>query len=87
MRQKYAGCFYSGDKIRRHVFTAVARYAYQRDRDVDILRDFYAIPYQISPGETTYRDSVLVERGSPGNAPVLGMPLRPVNEYLDLATG
>jgi [FeFe] hydrogenase (group B1/B3) len=90
MRQSMQGVFTAVTKIRRHVFTAVARYAYQRDRDVDTFRDFYAIPYQISPGEKPqYRDSVLVERGVSRERARLavGMPLRPVNEYLDLATG
>jgi [FeFe] hydrogenase (group B1/B3) len=90
MKQSMRGIFTPVTKIRRHVFTAVARYAYERDRDVDTHRDFYSIPYQISPDERPrYRDSVLVERAVARERARLavGMSLRPVNEYLDLTTG
>lgn len=90
MERKLQGIFTPVTNIRRQVFTAVARYAYERNRDVDTHKEFYSIPYEISPDERPrYRDSVLVERAVARERArlALGMPVRPVNEYLDLATG
>ena len=57
------GLFTSITKIRRQVFTEVARYAFERDLDNSDFNFFYESSYRIIPGEVaTYRDSVFKER-------------------------
>ncbi|NLC83793.1 MAG: 4Fe-4S binding protein [Ruminococcaceae bacterium] len=50
-------------KIRRQVFTAIARFAYERDLDSMDFSPLYEMPYEIIPGEVPlYRESIHKER-------------------------
>lgn len=66
--------------IRRKVFAELARFAYEHG---DVHR-FAALPYSIIPGEeSTYRDSILLERAivSERLRLAMGLPLRPIDQY------
>ena len=80
------GIYTSVTKIRRQVFAAVAKLAYEHDEYSSIEE----LPYQIIPGEVpTYRDSVFVERAIVGERLrlAMGLPLRRADEHSALSKG
>ena len=73
-------------KIRRQVFTEIARLAYE-DGDYSRIEE---IPYTIIPGESAhYRDSVFKERAIVAERLRLavGLPLRPVDQHAPVSQG
>lgn len=81
------GIFTAIAKVRRDVFTEVARFAYEGDEDYNKLEE---IPYNIVPGEiASFRESIFLERAIVGERVrlAMGMPLRTVNEHAPLSTG
>ena len=73
-------------KIRRQVFTEIARLAYE-DGDYSRIEE---LPYTIIPGEkANYRDSVFKERAIVGERLRLavGLPLRPVDQHAPVSQG
>ena len=73
-------------KIRRQVFTEIARLAYE-DGDYSRIEE---LPYTIIPGEVAnYRDSVFKERAIVGERLRLavGLPLRPVDQHAPVSQG
>ena len=67
-------------KIRRQVFTEIAKLAYQ-DGDYSSIEE---LPYKIIPGEEAqYRNSIFLERAIVGERLRLavGLPLRPVDQH------
>ncbi len=75
-------------EIRRRVFAAIARMAY--DDDVDYAKRIEEIPYEIVPGETArYRDSVFKERAIVGERLrlAIGLPLYPVDRPSPISKG
>lgn len=90
MEQSYRGIYTPITKIQREVFAQVAKFAYERDPKDKEHKFFYNIPFYVSPGETPqYRDSVFVERAIVRERArlTMGMSIRPVDEYVDLADG
>ncbi len=90
MQEKMRGTFTPVTKIRREIFTEVARFAYTRDIESTDKLEYYRIPFRISPGETAqYRDSVFIEREVARDRVrlALGLPVRPVGIYVDYADG
>ncbi len=90
MQQSMRGVFTPVTKIRREIFTEVARFAYKRDLKSKDKTEYYKIPFRISPGETAqYRDSVFIEREVARDRVrlALGLPIRPVGKYVDYAEG
>lgn len=84
------GIFTPITKIRRQVFTEVARYAYERDLTENDFNYFYESSYRIIPGEVaTYRDSVFKERAIIRERLrlAMGLPLRPTDTHLSLTEG
>lgn len=84
------GLFTPITKIRRQVFTEVAKYAYERDLDRSDFNYFYESSYRIIPGEVaTYRDSVFKERAIIRERIrlALGLPIRPAGTHLPLTEG
>lgn len=74
-------------KVRRDVFTEVAKFAYEGDNDYNKLEE---IPYKIISGEiATVRESIFLERAIVGERVrlAMGMPLRKINEHAPLSTG
>jgi [FeFe] hydrogenase (group B1/B3) len=74
--------------IRRRVFAAIARMAYEDD--VDYAKRIEEIPYEIVPGETArYRDSVFKERAVVGERLRLGigLSLYPVDRPSPISKG
>lgn len=81
------GIFTAIAKVRRDVFTEIARFAYEGDEDYNKLEE---IPYNIVPGEiASFRESIFLERAIVGERVrlAMGMPLRTVNEHAPLSTG
>ena len=73
-------------KIRRQVFTEIAKLAYS-GQDLSYIEE---LPYKIIPGEVAkYRDSVFIERAIVGERLrlAMGLPLRNVNEPQPVAKG
>ena len=73
-------------KIRRQVFTEIAKMAYQ-DKELSYIEQ---LPYKIIPGEVAmYRDDIFKERAIVGERLrlAMGLPLRPVGEHQPLANG
>lgn len=73
-------------KIRRMVFTEVARLAYEGG-DYAQLDE---LPYKILPGEVaSYRESIFLERAIVGERLrlAIGLPLRPVDEHAPISKG
>ena len=73
-------------KIRRQVFTEIAKLAYSDKSD----HDFDEIPYTIIPGEIPqYRESVFMERAIVGERLrlAMGMPIRRVDEHSVISKG
>lgn len=79
----FKGIFTSIAKVRRDVFTEVARFAYE-DRDFSELEE---IPYNIIPGEiASFRESIFLERAIVGERIrlAMGLPLRKISEHAPL---
>jgi [FeFe] hydrogenase (group B1/B3) len=84
------GIFTPITKIRRQVFTEVARYAFERDLDQTDFNHFYESSYRIIPGEVaTYRDSVFKERAIIRERIrlAMGLPIRPSITHQPLTNG
>jgi [FeFe] hydrogenase (group B1/B3) len=78
------GLFTPITKIRRQVFTEVARFAYERDLSSSDYSYFYESSYRIIPGEQPqYRDSVFKERAIIRERirMALGLAMRPVDRH------
>ena len=87
---KMRGLFTPITKIRRQVFSEVARFAYERDLDSQDFTYFYESAYRIIPGEVPqYRDSVFKERAIIRERIrlALGLPLRPADNYQPFTDG
>lgn len=83
----FKGIFTEIAKVRRDVFTEVAKFAYEGSDDYNKLEE---IPYNIMPGEVaTLRESIFLERAIVGERVrlAMGMPLRTVNEHAPLSAG
>ena len=73
-------------KIRRKVFTEIAKMAYE-GKELSYIEQ---LPYKIVPGEVAvYRDNIFKERAIVGERLrlAMGLPLRPVGEHQPLANG
>ena len=84
------GIFTPITKIRRQVFTEVAKYAYERDLTQSDFNYYYESSYRIIPGEVpTYRDSVFKERAIIRERIrlAMGMPMRPTDTHVSLTEG
>jgi hypothetical protein len=84
------GLFTPITKIRRQVFTEVAKYAFERDVDKSDYNYFYESTYRIIPGEVaTYRDSVFRERAIIRERIrlAMGLPIRPTGTHRPLTEG
>lgn len=82
------GIYNSVTDIRRKVFTAIAKMAY--DDNPDYGRRLEEIPYEILPGtQAKYRNSIFLERAIIGERLRLGMglPLREMGEYGAISDG
>ncbi|MBO6047647.1 MAG: 4Fe-4S dicluster domain-containing protein [Erysipelotrichaceae bacterium] len=72
--------------IRRRVFEAIARLAYEGGKPEDIKN----LPYEIIPGEVaTYRESIFLERAiiEERLRAALGLPLRDITEHTSVIDG
>ena len=77
-------------KIRRQVFSAIAKFAYERDLDSTDFSPLYEIPYDIIPGEVPlYRDSIHKERAiiKERLRLALGLPQRPADTHEPFTEG
>ncbi len=84
------GIFTPITKIRRQVFTEVAKYAFERDLQDSDFNYFYESSYRIIPGEVaTYRDSVFKERAIIRERirMAMGLPMRPAGTHVPLTEG
>lgn len=84
------GLFTPITKIRRQVFTEVAKFAFERPLDSLDFSFFYESSYRIIPGEVaTYRDSVFKERAiiRERTRLAMGLSLRPVSSHQSLTEG
>ncbi|NLE20758.1 MAG: 4Fe-4S binding protein [Clostridiales bacterium] len=84
------GLFTPITKIRRQVFTEVARFAFERDPAQEDFNYFYESSYRIIPGEVaTYRDSVFKERAIIRERIrlAMGLPIRPSGTHQSLTEG
>ncbi len=84
------GIFTPITKIRRQVFTEVAKFAFERDLDQSDFNYFYESSYRIIPGEVaTYRDSVFKERAIIRERIrlAMGLPIRPSGTHTPLTEG
>ena len=80
------GLYSSKAKIRHHIFTEIARLAYEGD----IEKEMDELPYKILPGEVaTYRDSIFLERAIVGERlrVAMGLPLRNISEHAPIPKG
>lgn len=80
------GIFTTVDKVRRDVFTEVAKFAYEGED----YNDLEQIPFTIIPGEiASHRESIFLERAIVGERVrlAMGLPLRRVSEHAALSTG
>lgn len=80
------GIYTSVTKIRRQIFTEVARLAYEGG-DYSRIEE---LPYKILPGEkATYRDSIFLERAIVGERLRLsiGLPVRNLTEHAPISDG
>ena len=74
-------------KLRRKVFTEVARVAFESD---NINDDIEAIPYKITPGDVPlYRESIYRERAIAAERVrlAMGLSLRPENRPVHVTSG
>lgn len=81
------GLFTPITKIRRQVFTEVAKFAFERPLDSQDFTYFYDSSYRIIPGEVaTYRDSVFKERAiiRERTRLAMGLEMRPVSMHKSL---
>lgn len=84
------GLFTPITKIRRQVFSEVARFAYERDLEESDFNWFQETPYQIVPGELPqYRDSISKERTIIRERirMAMSLPMRPPDMHLPLTAG
>lgn len=84
------GLFTPITKIRRQVFTEVARFAYERELDKTDFNYFYETSYRIIPGEQPqYRESVFKERAIIRERirMALGLEMRPVDSHQPMTEG
>ena len=84
------GIFTPITKIRRQVFTEVARHAFERDLSSDDFSTFYESAYRIIPGEVAqYRDSVFKERAIIRERirMALGLAMRPTGVHQNFTDG
>ena len=84
------GLFTPITKIRRQVFSEVARHAYERDLEHSDFSYFYESSYRIIPGEVAqYRDSVFKERAIIRERIrlTLSLPLRPADAHQSFTDG
>ena len=82
------GIYNSVTDIRRKVFAAIAKMAY--DDNTDYAKRIEEIPYEILPGaKAKYRNSIFLERAIIGERLRLGMglPVREMSEYGALSDG
>ncbi len=82
------GVYNSVTDIRRKVFTAIAKMAY--DDDTNYAKRIEKIPYEILPGtKATYRNSIFLERAIIGERLRLGMglPVRELSEFGTISDG
>ncbi|WP_067557090.1 4Fe-4S dicluster domain-containing protein [Faecalibaculum rodentium] len=82
------GIYNSVTDIRRKVFAAIARMAYEDE--TDYAKRIEEIPYEILPGtKAKYRNSIFLERAIIGERLRLGMglPLREMSEFGALSDG
>ena len=87
VRKRMRGIYTPVTKIRRQVFTEVARLAYEGG---DYASRIEHIPYKIIPGEIpTYRDSIFKERAIVGERLrlAMGLSLRRIDEHAPLSEG
>ena len=80
------GIYTSVTKLRRQVFTEIARLAYEGG-DLSRIEE---LPYKIVPGEVaTYRESIFLERAIIGERLrlAMGLPVRPITQHAPLAQG
>ena len=80
------GIYTSKTKIRRQIFTEIARLAYENGD----IRKLDELPYKIIPGEVAcYRDSVFVEREIVGERlrVALGLSLRDIKKHSLISEG
>ena len=84
------GIFTPITKIRRQVFTEVAKFAFERDLSDSDFNYFYESAYRIIPGEVaTYRDSVFKERAIIRERirMAMGLAMRPTGTHVPLTEG
>ena len=84
------GIFTPITKIRRQVFTEVARHAFQRDLTSNDFNTFYESSYRIIPGEVPhYRESVFKERAIIRERirMAMGLAMRPTGTHVPLTDG
>ena len=84
------GIFTPITKIRRQVFTEVAKYAFERDLTQSDFNYFYESSYRIIPGEVPlYRDSVFKERAIIRERIrlAMGLSIRPAGTHRPLTGG
>ena len=80
------GIYTSVTKLRRQVFTEIARLAYEGG-DLSKIEE---LPYKIVPGEVaTYRESIFLERAIIGERLrlAMGLPVRSITQHAPLAQG
>ena len=77
--------------IRQNVFSEIAKLSYEYDSsDTDFFKKMEHIPYRIIPGEeSTYRDSVFLERAIVNERMrlAMGLPVRKANEHAPVSDG
>ena len=74
------GIYSSVNRIRRQIFTEIARMSYEGG-DYSRIEE---LPYKIIPGEVAqYRESIFLERAIVGERLrlAMGLPLRPMAEH------
>ncbi len=84
------GIFTPITKIRRQVFSEIARFAYERDLTGSDFSYFYESAYRIIPGEVPqYRESVFKERAIIRERIrlALGLAMRPAGTYQEFTDG
>ena len=82
------GVYNSVTDIRRRVFAAIAKMAY--DENTDYAKRIEEIPYEILPGtKATYRNNIFLERAIVGERLRLGMglPVRELSEFGTISDG
>ena len=79
------------NEIRQNVFSEIAKLSYEYDSsDTDFFKKMEHIAYRIIPGEeSTYRDSVFLERAIVNERMrlAMGLPVRRANEHAPVSDG